>query len=41
MKQFQKLPVDERYYVMEYLEEFTLYELVKSGSQRLEIKCRS
>lgn len=34
IKQFQKLPSDEREYVLEYFEEFAPYELVKIGSRK-------
>lgn len=34
MKQFQKLSKDEREYVLEYLEEFVPYELVKVGKRK-------
>lgn len=34
MKQFRKLTTDEREYVLEYLEEFVPYELVKVGNRK-------
>jgi len=34
IKQFQKLPSDEREYVLEYFEEFAPYEFVKVGSRK-------
>lgn len=34
IKQFQKLPIDEREYILEYFEEFTPYEPVKIGSRK-------
>ncbi len=34
IKQFQRLPSDEREYVLEYFEEFVPYELVKVGSRK-------
>lgn len=34
IKQFQKLPTDERKYVLDYLEEFVPYELVKIGNRK-------
>lgn len=34
MKQFQKLSKDEREYVLEYLEEFAPYELIKVGNRK-------
>lgn len=34
IKQFQALPSDEREYILEYLEEFVPYELVKVGSRK-------
>lgn len=34
IKQFQKLPLDKREYVLEYFEEFVPYELVKVGNKR-------
>lgn len=34
IKQFLKLPVEEREYIMEYLEEFVPYELIKVGTRK-------
>lgn len=34
IKQFQKLPKDEREYVLDYLEEFVPYELIKVGNRK-------
>lgn len=34
IKQFQQLPKDEREYVLDYLEEFVPYELVKVGDRK-------
>ena len=34
IKQFHKLPKDEREYVLDYLEEFAPYELVKVGTRK-------